>query len=88
MKALKVKCQDCKLVVRVNQANSSKVTLREHNQENRRFALAADCTGLDKSDLEFICEILDIGSPPDSFYTLHQEDIKKAVVDKAEMANR
>ena len=44
-------------------------------REHKRVAFASDLVGLDFSDLELFCSVLDIPGPPDSYDILHQEEI-------------
>ena len=84
MKSFKVRCNSCKKETYINNGNTAKPTFRESKDANRRFTFAADCAGLDKADVEMLCEILDIGKPPDSYYSLHQNEICNYLVEKLE----
>ena len=78
---MKVKCNSCDLDIYVAD-NPRKVgaSFRENKIDNRRFAFASNCVGLDYHQLAFLCALLNIPGPPHS-YDVHQTEIHKHLED-------
>ena len=91
-RCLKVKCRSCSLDIFVDdEPHRSGYSFRERKLDNRRFAFGADTVGLDFEQLQFLCDILDIPGPPDSYDEVHQEQIHqllKAEIEKKFEENR
>ena len=77
-RCLKVECTKCKLDIFVDDdPHKEGVYFREHTHDNRRFAFAASCVGMDFNELSLLCSILNIPGPPDSFDSVHRDAIHK-----------
>ena len=66
-------------------------TFTEGVKTNTKMAFAANLTGIDYEQLKLFCSILNIPAPPDSYDTLHQQEIYakvKAHIDDILEANR